>query len=146
MSDEIKVQDKVSIFQDGNKSNEIGLFTTNNTRSNENIGKSKKERDSSLNVNNKIYNQSIRRDASAKIKKTNRVYNAQKNRIIILEDIEKAISENRYNKKETTSNLIISSEENKDNIKTNRDAHENVILTEAISNITKDNEEIKEEN
>ena len=63
-----------------------------------------------------------------------------------MEDIEKAISENRYNKKETTSNLIISSEESKDNIQTNRDEHENVILTEAISNIIKDNEEIKEEN
>ena len=45
------------------------MFTTNNTRSNENIGKGKKERDSSLNVNNRIYNQSIRRDASAKKKK-----------------------------------------------------------------------------
>ena len=41
MSDEIKVQDNVSIFQDGDKSNEIGLFTINNTRSNENMGKSK---------------------------------------------------------------------------------------------------------
>ena len=90
---------------------------------------SKKERDSSLNVNNRIYNQSIRRDASAKINKKYIVYNAKKDRIITLEDIEKAISENRYNKKETTSNLIISSEDNKDNIKTNRDEHENVILT-----------------
>ena len=107
---------------------------------------SKKERDSSLNVNNRIYNQSIRRDASAKINKKYIVYNAKKDRIITLEDIEKAISENRYNKKEMTSNLIISSEDNKDNIKTNRDEHENVILTEVISNITKDNEEIKEEN
>ena len=90
---------------------------------------SKKERDSSLNVNNRIYNQSIRRDASAKINKKYIVYNAKKDRIITLEDIKKAISENRYNKKETTSNLIISSEDNKDNIKTNRDEHENVILT-----------------
>ena len=90
---------------------------------------SKKERDSSLNVNNRIYNQSIRRDASAKINKKYIVYNAKKDRIITLEDIEKEISENRYNKKETTSNLIISSEDNTDNIKTNRDEHENVILT-----------------
>ena len=52
---EIKVNDDIINFQDGDISNEIGVFINNNTRYNEIIETSKKENDSSLYFYNRKY-------------------------------------------------------------------------------------------
>ena len=134
------------IFQDGDISNEKGMFITNNTRSNENLETSKKESDSSLYSYNRKYNQSVRTDASANINKTNIVYHAMKDRLIALADIYKVISEKSYNKQAMNSNLNIPLEEHNDNIKAKRDENENVIINDVSSNINKGNEKINENN
>ena len=63
LGDEIKVNDDVIIFQDDDKSKEIGVFINNKTRCHEILETSKKERDSPLYLYNRNYNQSVRNDA-----------------------------------------------------------------------------------
>ena len=79
-----------------------------------------------------------------KINKTNIVYHAQKDRLVALVDIDKALIEKSYNKQAMTSNLNIPSEEHINYVKVKRNENDNVIMNDDISNINKGNEENNE--
>lgn len=81
-----------------------------------------------------------------KINKTNIVHHAQKDRLVALVDIDKALIEKSYNKQAMTSNLNIPSEEHINYVKVKRNENDNVIVNDDISNINKGNEKNNEEN
>ena len=76
----------------------------------------------------------------------NKIYHAEKDILIALVDINKAISVKSYNKQTMSSNLIIPSEVHKDNVKANRDEIKHLIINDEINNIYRGNDKISEGN
>ena len=112
LSDDIKVNDDVINFHDGNMSNEKEVCINTNTSSKENLEINKKE------IENSAYAY-----ITTQINKNNIVYHAKKDRIIRMAKINKAIRETNYNKK-MTSNLNIPSEEHNETVEAKRDEKE----------------------
>ena len=112
LSDDIKVNDDIINFHDGNMSNEKEVCINTNTSSKENLEINKKE------IENSAYAY-----ITTQINKNNIVYHAKKDRIIRMAKINKAIRETNYNKK-MTSNLNIPSEEHNETVEAKRDEKE----------------------